>query len=91
MSMQHEGRWVPLTYYLRLKQGRQPTLEITFRQIESVLGDGLPKPARTQAEWWRNDPAMPQAQAWIAAGWQVGELDLESERVTFVPIPAQSD
>jgi hypothetical protein len=87
MSTQDAGRWVPLTYYLRLKRGRQPAVEMTFRQIEAVLGDRLPKPARKQAEWWRNDSAVPQSQAWLAAGWQVGDVDLASEHVTFVPAP----
>jgi hypothetical protein len=88
MGAQDASRWVPLTYYLRLKNGRQPALAMTFRQIEAVLGDGLPKPARTQREWWRNDAALPQAQAWLAAGWQVSEVDLSNERVTFVTGPA---
>ena len=88
MGAQDAGRWVPLTYYLRLKHGRQPALEMTFRQIESVLGDGLPKPARKQPEWWRNDTAAPQAQAWLAAGWQVDVVDLPGERVMFVPATA---
>jgi hypothetical protein len=88
MSTADAGRWVPLTYYLRLKHGRQPAVEMGFRQIEAVLGDGLPKPARKQREWWSNDAANPQAQAWLAAGWQVGEVDLLHERVTFVPAAA---
>ncbi len=85
MGVQDSGRWVPLTYYLRLQRGRQPAVEMTFRQVEEVLGDGLPKPARKQPEWWRNDDAVPQARAWIDAGWRVDTVDLPNELVTFVP------
>ena len=88
MGVPDAGRWVPLTYYLRLKRGCQPAVDLTFRQIEAVLGDGLPKPARKQPEWWGNDAANPQAAAWLDAGWQVGEVDLAGERVTFVPAGA---
>ncbi len=85
MGIEDAGRWVPLTYYLRLKRGQHPAVEVTFRQIEAVLGDALPKPARKQPEWWRNDAATPQGHAWLDAGWTVSAVDLSNERVTFVP------
>jgi hypothetical protein len=59
---------------------------LSFRQIEDVLGDGLPKPARKYPEWWQNDAANDQARAWLDAGWQVREADLPGERVVFEPV-----
>ena len=77
------SRWVPLHHYLSLKRGRQPELTLTFRQIEDVLGDGLPKPARKYLEWWHNDRANEQARAWLDAGWQARDVDLTAETVVF--------
>jgi hypothetical protein len=81
------SRWVPLRHYLSLKRVRQQELELTFRQIEDILGDGLPKLARKHAEWWSNDGASEQARAWMGAGWRVRDLDLAAERVLFEPQP----
>jgi len=83
MTEQESGRWVPLRQYLSLKRGRQPELALSFRQIEEVLGDGLPKPARKYPEWWHNDRATTQARAWLDAGWHVRDVDLVAETVVF--------
>lgn len=81
------ARYVPLRYYLAVQRKRHLDLTLTFRQIEDVLGDGLPKPARKYADWWANDPATEHASAWLAAGYQVREADLDGERVVFEPVP----
>ena len=83
MTASPSGRYVPLRFYLGVQRKRHPELALTFRQIEDVLGDGLPKPARKYPEWWTNDPASEQAAAWLAAGYWVREADLVAERVIF--------
>jgi glutathione S-transferase len=85
MADKDPGKWVPLRHYLRLKRGRNQELALSFRQIEDVLGDGLPKPARKYPEWWHNDAANEQARAWLESGWRVREADLAAERVVFEP------
>lgn len=77
------ARYVPLRYYLGVQRKRRPELTLTFRQIEGVLGDGLPKPARKYPEWWANDPANEQARAWLEAGYRVRKADLAGESVEF--------
>ena len=77
------ARFVPLRYYLGVQRKRRPELSLTFRQIEDVLGDGLPKPARKYPEWWANDPANEQARAWLEAGYRVRITDLAGEKVEF--------
>ncbi|HVA88499.1 MAG TPA: hypothetical protein VNL71_01520 [Chloroflexota bacterium] len=83
MATSPSGRYVPLRFYLGVQRKRQAELALTFREIEDVLGDGLPKPARKYPEWWANDPANEQATAWLEAGYWVREADLEGERVLF--------
>lgn len=79
--MNSATKWVPLRHYLKLQQGRHQELRLGFRQIEAILGDGLPKPARKYPEWWANDPANEQAHAWLDVGWQVTSADLQAEEV----------
>lgn len=77
------GRYVPLHYYLKVQRVRKQDLAMTFRQIEAILGDGLPTPARKYPEWWANDEANEQAQAWLTAGWRVQTADLPAESIHF--------
>ena len=85
--MTGDGRYVPLHYYLKVQRARKQDLAMSFRQIEAILGDGLPKPARKYPEWWANDEANEQARAWLAAGWQVQGADLPAESVRFEAAP----
>jgi hypothetical protein len=88
MGVDNAARWVPLRHYLKLLRPRRQELAMGFRQIEEILGDGLPKPARKYPEWWANDAANEQARAWLEAGWRVREADLGAERVIFEHAPA---
>lgn len=82
-AIRDAAKWVPLRYYLRVQRGKAATLTLRFRQIEDILGDGLPKPARKYPEWWANDVATAQAQAWLEEGWHVAAADLAGETVVF--------
>jgi hypothetical protein len=90
VSQNDAAKWVPLQQYLKLKRARNQELALGFRQIEAVLGDGLPKPARKYPEWWSNDEVHDQARAWLESGWRVRDVDLASERVVFEALPAGS-
>jgi hypothetical protein len=79
--MQSAARWVPLRHYLKLQHARRQDLQLGFRQIEAILGDGLPKPARKYPAWWANDPANEQAHTWLDVGWLVTAVDLQAEEV----------
>lgn len=85
------ARWVPLRHYLGLKRGRTPELIVSFSQIEDVLGDALPKPARKYAAWWENNAANDQARAWLDAGWQVRAADLDTRQVIFEPVAVDDE
>jgi hypothetical protein len=59
--------------------------ELSFEQIEAIIGADLPKSARTYSAWWANEtkPTHFHALAWLETGWRVEHLDLSSERVVF--------
>jgi hypothetical protein len=63
------GKYDALARHLRRR--RQDSLDMTFDEIERVLGAMLPKRA-ARVQWW-TDPANPvaaQQEAWRAAGYE---------------------
>jgi len=78
--------------YLPLEEWfhRQPTtgepIELTFDQVEAILGSLLPKSATRLKTWWTNIQPKIQSQrtAWLNNGWKVSEFGLGARRVKFV-------
>ncbi len=67
-----------------LAQHRQDQVSLTFAEIERLIGGRLPPSARRGRAFWSNrSRGALQAQAWMAAGYLVREVDLEAGRVTF--------
>ena len=67
-----------------LRQQNENEFNLTFREIEHLLGGPLPTSARTQRAWWSNrSRGAVQATAWMGAGYHVKTVDLETEQVTF--------
>jgi hypothetical protein len=77
------GKYDPLEGHLRRQKAA--TYEMTFRDIERVLGELLPKSAH-RPEWWANEtkPATRhiQCRAWLRAGYRAVP-HVPSERVRF--------
>jgi len=60
-------------------------VEMTFADVERVVGRPLPLSARRRTAWWSNNAeGHVQAQAWLNASYRTADLDLAAERVTFV-------
>ena len=58
---------------------------MTFKDIEAVIGSGLPKSARKHRPWWSNNPCNSTiTQFWLAAGYKTSEVDLDKQQVVFV-------
>jgi hypothetical protein len=63
----------------------QASVELTFAQLESILGFGLPPSARLYAAWWSNSGGSHvQSHAWLAAGFRTEDVDLAGQTVRFV-------
>ncbi len=75
-------KYTPLYNYLRRKPG--PQVELSFVEIERLIGAMLPNSA-SRAQWWANDGSPEtrhvQCSAWLDAGYEAF-LSTE-ERVTF--------
>lgn len=76
------GVYDPLRDYLQGQ--RLSELELTFAEIEGLLGRSLPASA-VRPQWWANqiDGARPQRDAWRSAGYDAF-LIKGQDRVRFV-------
>jgi hypothetical protein len=81
MDVESVARYNPLRDYLASYRAAQ--LNLTFGYIESILKFELEKAAYTFKSWWANDRKNPQALAWLEAGWQVEDVDMQREGVVF--------
>jgi len=76
------SRYMHLAKYLRGQLGGE--VELSFAELERILGSPLPKSARELRVWWSNDATHSQARfGWLAAGWRVESVNLSEGRVAF--------
>ena len=87
MAKQPEFRkYLPLEDWFRMQPTTAKQIELTFDQVEAILGTPLPKSAIKLATWWTNDWPRIQSHrtAWLKNGWMVAEFDQQTKRVRFV-------
>lgn len=81
--MANQGKYEPLQKWL-IAQGKNNSLvQLSFQQIEEIIGEALPDSAYTYQAWWANDKTHSQAIAWLEAGWEVDSFNLSTKQVTF--------
>ena len=78
-----EGRYSPLAQHLALL--KQPVLEASFQEIESIIGSKLPASAYQHRAWWANQtgPGLSQISGWMRVGWRTAKVDLAGKSVRF--------
>lgn len=80
------GKYDPLEGHLRRQKAA--SYDMTFRDIERVLGGLLPKRAH-RPDWWANpeDPATHsvQSKAWLRSGYRAALVG-DDEQVRFTRI-----
>lgn len=82
-----ESRYAPLAVYLQSLLTEQDKVEMSFEDVELLIGGRLPKYARQHRSWWANDSSgHVQSQQWLGAGWRVSAVNMSGERVTFTRI-----
>jgi DNA-binding XRE family transcriptional regulator len=77
------SKYYPLFEYLK-KQPDNNLLELTFEEIEAILGEALPATALVTRAWWANSPTT-QGKAWQEADWLVDDVNFEEKVVVFRP------
>ena len=67
-----------------LTQSDRDSIQMTFEEIEAVLGFSLPK-SKLYPAWWSNNPSNnTMTNAWIAAGYKTQDVNITSGTLTFV-------
>ena len=62
---------------------RARSCNMTFEQIEEIIGSDLPASAWRYRPWWANDQSHVQSKAWMDVGWRVVSVNQERGRVHF--------
>lgn len=74
-------KYTPLRDYLA--GYRASRLNLSLEHIENIIDSKLEAAAFAFKTWWENDRKNPQAIAWLEAGWEVGDIDLQQKVVVF--------
>ena len=87
MSKQPEfTKYLPLEEWFRNQPSSAKQIELTFDQVEAILGSTLPESATKLKTWWTNVHPKIQSHrtAWLNNGWMVSEFDQQGRWVRFV-------
>jgi hypothetical protein len=79
-------KYLPLEEWFRKQTTTAKQIELTFDEVEAILGSALPASATKLATWWTNVQPKIQSHrtAWLNNGWVVAEFDQQAKRVRFV-------
>ncbi len=75
--MIYQGKYENLADYLR--ELNEEKINLTFSEIETILGEPLPDAAQNRA-WWANSASNNHAlNAWMDVGWQTANVDMDKK------------
>lgn len=79
-------KYLPLEQWLHQQPTTPEQIELTFGQVEAILGAPLPKSATKLTTWWTNVQPKIQSRrtAWLNNGWLVAECDQQARWVRFI-------
>ena len=79
-------KYLPLDEWFSKQLATTKQIELSFDQVEEILGSPLPKSATKLTTWWTNVQPKIQSHrtAWLNHGWVIAEFDLNARRVKFV-------
>ena len=87
MAKQPEfNKYLPLEEWFRNQPTTPEQIDLTFDQVEEILGTPLPASATRLKTWWTNVQPKIQSHrtAWLNNGWMVAEFDQQAGWVKFV-------
>ncbi len=74
-------KYAPLAGHLA--EQTSDRVELTLSEIEEIIGATLPRMAGTR-DWWQHNGNRMHPHAWIEAGWDVEQISLARQAITFV-------
>jgi hypothetical protein len=72
--LSREAPYPALTEFLRDQPPFEQRIALSLLMVEELLEEPLPVDAFLPS-WWLNDPAVPHSWAWLAAGWEVEDMN----------------
>jgi hypothetical protein len=78
-----DSRYAPLAVWLQEQLPSERAIQLTFQQIEAIIGDTLPPSAHERFWWANNSTTRVQSQQWLEVGWRVSKMDMSEETVVF--------
>ncbi|MEP7209557.1 MAG: hypothetical protein ABI740_01860 [Alphaproteobacteria bacterium] len=76
------SKYEPLTSFLN--RAKKSVVELSFSEIEGIIGAKLPASAYEYPAFWSNNAeGHVNARAWIAAGFLSERVDIAAERIVF--------
>jgi hypothetical protein len=79
----YKGKYEGLYQYFR--QLDTTKAELSYEQVEKILGFKLPDSAYKYAAWWANDITHSHAKSWMLVDWETDGIDL-GKTVNFVKV-----
>ena len=55
----------------------------SFSEVEAIVGAELPPSARLYRAWWANDKSRKSSRAWLDAGWETANVDMDAGTLLF--------
>lgn len=76
-----DNKYAPLVEYL-LSSDKHPIRNMTFRDVEKIINNALPKAAREHTTWWMgSSDALSPLQQILPESWRVLWVNLSKEKV----------
>jgi hypothetical protein len=83
MSTSTKTKYAELENYLR-NHSDQSHVELTFQEIEEIIGSKLPDSAYKFRPWWSNNPSNSViTNAWLNAGFKSERVSMPEQRLVF--------
>jgi hypothetical protein len=83
VSPRIHSKYDGLTGHLKFRGAFTGTVRLSFARIDGLIGSNLPMSAYRNEEWWSNTTSNAHSKAWLDAGWEVKEVNLEQGFVIF--------
>jgi len=80
-----DSRYAPLANHLATLPTAREQIDLTFSDVERIIGGELPASARKHQAWWANDTnnSSKHSVLWLEAGWRRNRLNMTNETVSF--------
>lgn len=86
-TLPKDSKYTALADWLKSQPVQIDRVDLSFDQIEEIIGGNLPASAYKHRAWWANDShSHTHSQLWLEVGWRRNRLNLTEHQVAFTRI-----